>query len=372
MVDCEASEDLDMLDYTVRCVDEEIEQNDVRDVLKRFVPEFEDVDPTSIRLRVMTGGLSNKLYKASIPTLSVMVRIFGEGTELLIDRQKEAVLSRELYRNELASRYYGDFVNGCVYGFIRGVTLTQQQIHEEKYYTLIAKELARWHSVDLKIPKSMSRTITVFRQTKEWAQLCMSDPKLVKHFSTIDMDFYAAELAKLEQHLYIGDSLVFCHNDLLPGNVILDPSGTKVSFIDYEYSSFNPFYFDIANHFIEWAFDYESGTVDWKFYPTPEQQRAFITIYLNARSTNNEVDEEVLEQTVRLVEEYSLVGFLFWGFWGILQTNNSNIDYDYKAFTHARFKAFNQRLKYLSARLPHLTSSESAAAATVPVAAKLI
>lgn len=57
----------------------------------------------------------------------------------------------------------------------------------------------------------------------------------------------------------IGSPVVFCHNDLLLTNILLQRDNTvsghpaSVAFIDYEYAMFNNQAFDIANHFIEFA-----------------------------------------------------------------------------------------------------------------------
>ena len=46
-----------------------------------------------------------------------------------------------------------------------------------------------------------------------------------------------------------GQPLVFSHNDLLPGNVLIRKDNNKYVFIDYEYSSYNYDFYDIANYF---------------------------------------------------------------------------------------------------------------------------
>lgn len=46
---------------------------------------------------------------------------------------------------------------------------------------------------------------------------------------------------------------VFCHNDLLLGNVIYSADRDQVTFIDYEYAAYNHQAFDIGNHFTEFA-----------------------------------------------------------------------------------------------------------------------
>jgi ethanolamine kinase len=51
----------------------------------------------------------------------------------------------------------------------------------------------------------------------------------------------------------VGSPVVFCHNDLLLANVIYNAKKSTVTFIDYEYSSYNYQAFDIGNHFAEFA-----------------------------------------------------------------------------------------------------------------------
>ena len=46
-------------------------------------------------------------------------------------------------------------------------------------------------------------------------------------------------------------NVVFAHNDLLSGNILLKDG--KVKLIDFEYASFNIAAYDIANHFCEWS-----------------------------------------------------------------------------------------------------------------------
>ena len=45
----------------------------------------------------------------------------------------------------------------------------------------------------------------------------------------------------------------FCHNDLLPANVMKDEINGTVKLIDFEYGGVNFIPFDIANHFNEFA-----------------------------------------------------------------------------------------------------------------------
>lgn len=49
--------------------------------------------------------------------------------------------------------------------------------------------------------------------------------------------------------------IVFCHNDLNAGNMLLD-SKSNIVIIDYEYGSYNYRGFDLGNFFCEWMMNY--------------------------------------------------------------------------------------------------------------------
>lgn len=51
----------------------------------------------------------------------------------------------------------------------------------------------------------------------------------------------------------IKSPIVFAHNDLLLGNILVDHDANRVTFIDYEYAAFNFQAYDIGNHFDEFA-----------------------------------------------------------------------------------------------------------------------
>jgi choline/ethanolamine kinase len=71
--------------------------------------------------------------------------------------------------------------------------------------------------------------------------------------------------------------VVFCHNDLQEGNILLREKDQEVVVIDFEYSAYNYRGFDLANHMCEWVYDYTCPsppyfTLNWSHYPTLKQQ----------------------------------------------------------------------------------------------------
>lgn len=68
------------------------------------------------------------------------------------------------------------------------------------------------------------------------------------------METLHEEYNDLRKQIEIIDSpIVFAHNDLLLGNILVDHIDNQVSFIDYEYAAFNFQAYDIGNHFDEFA-----------------------------------------------------------------------------------------------------------------------
>lgn len=75
--------------------------------------------------------------------------------------------------------------------------------------------------------------------------------------------------------------VVFCHNDLQEGNILMKENETSgcrsLCLIDYEYCAYNYRGFDIANHFVEWTYDYTNPTcpyfsVNRDLFPSIDQQ----------------------------------------------------------------------------------------------------
>lgn len=62
------------------------------------------------------------------------------------------------------------------------------------------------------------------------------------------------DFSTLYKHLkQLSSPTVFCHNDLLLGNVIYTEAENRITFIDYEYAACNFQGFDIGNHFTEYG-----------------------------------------------------------------------------------------------------------------------
>ncbi|KAK8940066.1 hypothetical protein KSP40_PGU017871 [Platanthera guangdongensis] len=111
--------------------------------------------------------------------------------------------------------------------------------------------------------------------------LCSAEEAKEFHF-----DVLAEEINSLEKSLAGADQKIgFCHNDLQYGNAMIDEETRQITIIDYEYASFNPVAYDVANHFCEMAADYHSDTphiLDYSKYPDLEERKRFVYIYMKS------------------------------------------------------------------------------------------
>lgn len=110
---------------------------------------------------------------------------------------------------------------------------------------------------------------------------------------------------------------------------------------DYEYASYNPVAYDLANHFCEMVADYHSDTphvLDYNKYPGLEERQRFIRVYLS--SEGNKPSNAKVNQLVKAVEKYTLANHIFWGLWGLISSYVNKIDFDYKEYARQRFQQY--------------------------------
>ena len=144
----------------------------VKSVVKAIVPDpWSDLNDDDITVTTLTGGITNALYlvKHEINDIEVLVRVFGQGTEDIIDRNIENVVFSSLSGIEhfKTPKFFGLFENGRVEEFIRdSVTLTPENLSEAPYFSVIAEVLASFATVHLDISKEniLWRTIEKFFQ----------------------------------------------------------------------------------------------------------------------------------------------------------------------------------------------------------------
>jgi ethanolamine kinase len=111
-----------------------------------------------------TDGITNTLLKVvnNKPGLSaeevdndaVLLRAYGQGTGVIIDRERETQNHELLMQHNLAPELLARFHNGMLYRFIRGVVTSPADLRRQDIWRAVAKRLAEWHAVVPCLPAS--------------------------------------------------------------------------------------------------------------------------------------------------------------------------------------------------------------------------
>ncbi|PSN40773.1 Choline/ethanolamine kinase [Blattella germanica] len=218
-----------------------------------------------IVLKRISGGLSNWLYHVSLPEThppkssepsQVLLRLYGQihGTERALEGLiTESVIFTLLSERRLGPKLHGVFPGGRIEEYIPARPLKTKELGDPKLSVLIAEKMASIHHMNVPINK---------------------EPRWL--WDTINGKYLSR----------VPSRVVFCHNDMQEGNILLccenmtdkeamqDP---RLVLIDFEYCSYNYRGFDLANHFLEWVYDYTNTahpyfSANKQNYPTREQQ----------------------------------------------------------------------------------------------------
>ena len=146
------------------------------------------------------------------------------------------------------------------------------------------------------------------------------------------------------------DTVVFCHNDALLANIVLQAEG-RVRFIDLEYGAANFAAFDIANHFVEFVGC--SGRLDYRrWLPGRAWRLGWCREYLAAREGRRVAEGEVEALQAR-VEAFVPAAHMLWSAWAAVQAANSSIAFDFPDYSLQRLREYRRwrRAAGLPARL---------------------
>ncbi len=109
-----------------------------------------------------TDGITNTLLKAvnkksglskdEVDKEAILLRAYGNGTDLIIDRHRETQNHELLMKHGLAPEFLARFDNGMMYRFIQGAVTQTEDLRKPTIYKAVARRLAQWHAVVPCIP----------------------------------------------------------------------------------------------------------------------------------------------------------------------------------------------------------------------------
>lgn len=334
----------------------------------------------------MTNAVAKIEYRG-LPSL--LLRIYGRNNDSIIDRDYELEIIARLSAQNIGPSLYGSFENGRFEQFLENATtLTRNDIRNWKTSQRIARRMKELHSGVPLLQIELNDQSTCWKKIFKWINIIESNPSWIKDDSLIqevlncqNWSTFKQTVNKYYDWLKANDTckkpLVFSHNDTQYGNLlfnspvistdqidsssyintptplsattsssasslfptesnilldkIINPTrqeqsqDKKLVVIDFEYSGANPAAYDLANHFCEWMYDYNSKA-PWHCsvdnFPNKEQQLNFIYSYvshLNNYSTDPmEITEDVKIYYNEIIKWRATVQ-VFWSCWAIIQ-----------------------------------------------------
>lgn len=332
---------------------------EIKKILLSLATNWGDVieDTEAFQVIPLKGAMTNEVYQINWPATAaakpggefrrkVLVRVYGEGVEIFFNRDDEIKTFECMSTHGQGPKLLGRFKDGRVEEFIHAMTLSAGDLRDREISALIAAKMREFHSLDMPGPKN----VHLWQRLRTWLGLAkkLYSPEEAKE---LQLDILEEEIKLLEKELPRNDQEIgFCHNDLQYGNIMMDEQTRVLTVIDYEYASYNPVAYDIANHFCEMAANYHTEmphVLDYSIYPDLDERRRFIRTYL--MSSGNEPSDAEVEQLVDDVEKYTLANHIFWGLWGIISGHVNKIDFDYMEYARQRFAQYRSRKPLLFA-----------------------
>ncbi|OCT86009.1 ethanolamine kinase 1 [Xenopus laevis] len=327
-------------------------------LLQQLRPKWK---PEHVTTQLFTDGITNKLIGCFLgDTMEdvVLVRIYGNKTELLVDREEELKSFRVLQSHGCAPQLYCTFNNGLCYEFMQGEALDPQHVCNPTIFRLIGRQLAKIHAIHahngwipksnlwVKMRKYFSLIPTEFEEEtiNNRFQRDVPSPRVLEE----EMSWMKEVLSNLQS------PVVLCHNDLLCKNIIYNEKRGDVKFIDYEYSNYNYQAYDIGNHFNEFA---GVSEVDYSLYPGRELQiewlRAYLEAYKEHKGFSCDVTDKEVEVLYVQVNQFALASHFFWGLWALIQAKYSKINFDFLGYAIVRLNQyFKMKPEVMALTLP--------------------
>lgn len=302
------------------------------------------------KIERVSGGITNTLILVEYSSTSkVLLRVFG--AEGMIDRDIENATFAALAKSDIAPGYWGRFANGRVESFLNGMRPLQVREMGE-HGRNIAVALARMHR-DFSVPSELEEFHPIHKpslwtQLEEW--LKQATAALGKFKTKRDSDKAASlNLPTLAEELHWlrgtqipkGAQVVFCHNDLLAANILINEIDGSIQLIDFEYGGINYSTFDIANHFNEYAGGPPHDPFpNYEWLPDSKRREEFIRQYLTT-FLNQTPTDDVVERMLQELDGFLLVNHLYWGLWAVNQAFAEGCgEFDYMEYAVNRFKQY--------------------------------
>jgi ethanolamine kinase len=294
------------------------------------------VGPSSeFSLKKIMGGCTNSVFRFRAPTATYAVRVFGSGTEVIIDRRAEMENIVRIGFVQLC----GTFGNGMVLSWQKGKVMDSNDMADPIKSEQIAKLMGEMHRQTLPLwREGKGCPVQIFGKMEKFLSSVETDP--VRGVDRAELERKMQDLRDQLDLEMEGEPIVLCHGDWHSLNLLWDENEKVVRLLDYEYCEWIWAHFDIANHFFEWG----GINMNPSKFPSFEEQLRFLRTYLESLFEQVPTEDLVLTWQ-RKVEKLVKLSNLFWAFWGFFSaTETSDVEWPYELYANLRLRLMEKTL----------------------------
>eukprot|EP00177_Eucheuma_denticulatum_P003719 GFKZ01006735.1.p1 GENE.GFKZ01006735.1~~GFKZ01006735.1.p1 ORF type:complete len:349 (+),score=42.76 GFKZ01006735.1:210-1256(+) len=317
--------------------------------LVSLLPLWSCHSPSDVQISPLTGGLTNSIYKATLPLAdpsSVLVRIFGAPQLFPASRRAiESIVYEQLSNAGIAPCLHANLPNGRVEQYLDARNIELYEMTQENILNGVARGMARMHKFE-PYGDGVGKELTLWSDVEDWLVevVQLVEAGNLRMPAGVSLRRCEEGMRQLRKELEGSDCpIVFCHNDVWSGNIMVGKDDTTVSFVDFEFSGFNYRGFDIGNFFSEAAWGKMDGVVQEVGYPSTSQRKAFCQEYLRSTRGSGQATGTGKADVDALMEEAESFGraaHLHWGLWALKLSVESTVNYPYLDFAQHRLRLF--------------------------------
>jgi thiamine kinase-like enzyme len=283
----------------------------------KILPELKGTD---IEITVLKGGITNALYRVKVTDdMDYVFRIYGEKTELFIDRDAEAEIMRLVEPLHISPKLvkYLPREDITIIEFIEGYTLKNEDFLNEDLWENIIRPIRILHGCGKATLRVFDPITEIKYMRKILSGLNVSYPEF-KIDDTVGILERISVTADVQKSDY-----VLCHNDLLADNFMLTEEkgryGEPMYLIDFEYAGMSCIWYDLADMLQE-------------ILVPPAVERSLLNMYWEGKKE---------DFNMYMIDLFKPFPDIYWFLWSLIQLNISSLEFDY--YNYGRVKYENAR-----------------------------
>ncbi len=302
-----------------------LDQEFTQETCYELLPEWKGID---VRITQLSGGITNKLYRIQSEKGDYTVRIYGDKTDLFINRDYEAHAIRQMSKISVSSNIvkYMPEKGVTIVEFIDdSIVLSNNHFLDQSLYAKIVEPIRKIHTSGVKMERIFNPLVEVMKMSAILNRLNADYPEF-------DIAGTIQRLIKLSSIINIPESeYTPCHNDLLADNFLLinedavHKYDAPMYIIDWEYAGMAPWYYDIADMFQE-------------VLVPREAEKLIVEEYCAGHK---------FEHVLYHIDLFKPFPDIYWFLWSLIQLNISKIEFDYYNYGKPKYENALENLKFI-------------------------